>query len=136
MSRASLVADAKRIGVDTVARGRGYAAPKSLDALRVDILERCYGPNLGVVKAKSAAELDQHVTRAVNCSLNKLGYLLGVAQHALANGNRDRAEFIRLHGLKRRRTEEERAKARSASQWFEIARIAHVLIELERDTGA
>jgi hypothetical protein len=118
VSRAGLIADAKRVGVATIARGRGYESPKSNEGLRIDLLERLYGKDLGEVKAKSMAELDNRIRVAVNCQQGEYGYLLGMAQYSLRNGNNARAELKRIEALKRRRPKEEAALFQTAKDAY------------------
>jgi hypothetical protein len=131
VSRAQLIAAAKAIGVETVARGRGYAAPKTADALRVDILERCLGPNLGMQNYGSSTQADIAIARAVDCASGKLGYLLQTSQYCIRMANTDRTELGRLSTLKRRRPADEARMIKSARQWLEIAKIAQDLHSME-----
>ena len=133
MSRAQLITAARAIGVQTEVVQGGKRGAKNSDWLRVDILERCYGPNLGMQKYGSAAQADQAIIRAVDCSTGKLGYLLSVAQHAIRMANTERTEYGRLCGLKRRRPEDESQLLKSARQWLEIGRIAQDLHCVESD---
>jgi hypothetical protein len=64
--------------------------------LRADILERCYGKNLGHIQAKSAAEIDERVIRAAACSKGKLGHLLSRSQYAICCGRDALTEYRRL----------------------------------------
>jgi hypothetical protein len=131
MTRATVIRDAKRIGVSTNLTTRRGTAPKATETLRINVLERCYGPNTGAVSAKRMGDLDAMITRIVDCELGKLGYLLSVSLHALRSGNEERAEYLRLTGLKRRRPADEARLLRSSSQWLSIACIAQDLHAVE-----
>lgn len=131
MTRAQLVAAAKSIGVQTEVVERGRRGAKTTDWLRADILESCYGPNLGVHPYTSATQADIAILRAVDCSTGKLGYLLSVAQMCIRRGNAERTELGRLRGLKRRRPQDEARVFKSARHWFEIAGICQDLWTVE-----
>jgi hypothetical protein len=131
VSRAQLIKAAQAIGVETVARGRGYAAPKTADALRVDILERCYGKNLGMQNYASSAIADIAISRAVDCASGKYGYLLQTAQYCIRMANTDRTEMGRLSTLKRRRPDDEARVLKSARHWLEMAGICQDLHSVE-----
>ncbi|WP_158933768.1 hypothetical protein [Burkholderia sp. S171] len=131
MSRMSLVAAAKRVGVPTTIYARGKTWAKSNEGLRIDLLERCYGNGLGVQTAKTMTELDARIVRAVDCCKGEHGWLLSTAQHALMNANNDRFEANRIAALKRPRPEEIARLRKSAVQWYEVARIAQNMHSIE-----
>jgi hypothetical protein len=133
MSRADLVKAARSLGVQTEVVQGGKRGAKSNDWLRVDMLERCYGPNLGNVGGATKAETDAIILRAVDCASGKFGYLLSTSQYAIRMANTERTEYGRLCGLKRRRPEDEARLLRSARQWLEIARISQELHEVEKE---
>lgn len=132
MSRAQLVAAAKRVGVAVTLHVQGRSGPKHTDVLRVDLLHRCYGPNLGKVgTGLTAQQLDDLITRAVDCARGNLGYSLGVSQACIRDARTELAEYRRLCGLKRRRPADEARLLRSAQHWLEIAHIAQELHQIE-----
>lgn len=131
MSRAQLLAAARTLGIRTdLVAGRKRLA-KNPDALRIDVLERCYGRNLGNVRAKSAAEMDERVSRAADCAVGRLGYLLMVAQGSIADARNALAEWARIRELKRRRPDDEARLLRDARHSLEISDIAQRLHETE-----
>lgn len=130
MSRRDLLTACQRLHIRTDAVAQGKRGSKDNNWLRMDIVERTYGPGLQW-KWKSAAEADQACVRAVDCCLGGFGYLLSVAQSCLKHANDELAEYKRLCGLKRRRPEDEARLLRSAGQWYELARIAQELHAVE-----
>lgn len=131
MTRKQLLEAARSAGVQTEVVQGGKRGAKSNDCLRVDILERCYGPNLGMQRYASAAQADIAIVRAVDCATGKLGYLLSVAQSCIRVANAERTEYMRMCGLQRRRPEDEARLLKSARHWLEIARIAQDLHSVE-----
>lgn len=131
MSRMTLVAAAKRVGVHTTVSERGKHGSKSTEWLRIDLLERCYGKGLGVQKTKTMTELDARIVRAVDCCKGEYGYLLSLAQHALMNANNERAEATRIAALKRPRPEEIAHLRKSSAQWLAMCGIYQNLHSLE-----
>lgn len=134
MSRASLVSAAKRVGVSTVIHSRGRSGPKNIEALRIDLINRTYGPGLHF-RFPDATAADETIVRAVDTALGGNGYLLSLSQAALRNANEERTEYKRLTGLKRRRPKDEAGLLKSAGQWLHIARIAQGLHEVQSGCG-
>lgn len=131
MSRRDLLTACERLHIRTDWTAQGKRGSKDNNWLRMDLVERTYGPGLQW-KWKTAAEADQVCVRAVECCLGGFGYLLSVAQRCQKHGNDELTEYKRLRSLKRRRPDDEARLLRSVSQWFEIARIAQELYDIER----
>lgn len=107
MSRGQLLEAARSLGIRTDVVARGKRGSKDNNWLRADILERCYGKNLGHIQAKTAAEIDKRVARAAQCATSRLGHLLCVAQGAIRDGRNALIEYSRLCSLQRRRPADE-----------------------------
>ncbi len=131
MNRSALIKHAKAVGVATIARGRGYESPKTNEGLRIDLLERLYGPNLGLIQAATPAALDKVIENGIACHKGDYGYLLSMAQHALRNANAARAEAKRIAALKRPRLAEIGAYEQSAFKWMRVCAIFGNLHSIE-----
>lgn len=131
MTRKQLLEAARSIGVQTEVVERGKRGVKNTDWLRADLLERCYGKNLGMQNYASPTIADEAILRAVDCATGRFGYLLSTAQYAIRMANTERTEYGRLCGLKRRRPDDEAQMLKSARQWLEIATIAQDLHSVE-----
>jgi len=130
MSRRDLLAACQRLHIRTDVVAQGKRGSKDNNWLRMDIVERTYGPGLQW-KWKTAAEADAVCVRAVDCCLGGFGYLLSVAQSCLKHANDELTKYKRLRELIRRRPNDEARLLRSAGQWYELARIAQELHAVE-----
>jgi hypothetical protein len=95
MTRPSLVRDAKRLGVATTKRVNGVSYILTTDHLRVALLERIYGPNLGSIGG-TLAEIDTGITRSVATREGKHGPNLQASQRWIRKANTARGEALRL----------------------------------------
>jgi hypothetical protein len=130
MSRRDLLNACGKLGIRTDHVANGKRGSKDNNWLRIDIVERCYGPGLQW-DWNSAAEADAVCARAAAVCRGELGYGLSISQHLLKCGNDELTEYKRLRTLKRRRRDDEAKLLRSAGQWFEMARIAQQLHTME-----
>lgn len=130
MSRRELLNACEKLGIRTDQVARGKRGSKDNNWLRMDIVERCYGPGLSW-HWKSAAEADATCARAARVCRGELGYARQISQHCLKSGNDDLAEYKRLCTLKRRRPDEEAKLLRSVRQWFDMTHIAQELYVME-----
>lgn len=130
MSRRDIIEAARSLGIRSDFHQNGRRFPKHLSTLRVELLERCYGKNLGAITGK-AYQIDEQVLRGVDCALGKLGYYLMVSQAAIRDARNGLIEWKRLTELKRRRPKDEArmldsvvaflAKAREAQEQHEAS---------------
>lgn len=130
MSRRDLLSACYRLRIRTDWTAQGKRGSKDNNWLRTDIIDRTYGPGMHW-SFTSATQADEICVRAAHCCAGDFGYLLGVVQRCLKNGNDELTEYKRLCALKRRRSAEESALLLSAGRWFELSRIAQELHEIE-----
>ncbi|HDR8974123.1 hypothetical protein KDX05_09340 [Burkholderia vietnamiensis] len=121
MSRRQLLDAARRIGVRADLFYNGKRVPMNTEAIRMALLERLYGRNLGKQRAKTQQAMDDRILRGVACARGELGHVLGVAQMSVREGQNALQEYKRLVGLKRRRPSDEATALASARQWLKKA---------------
>lgn len=126
-----MIAAAKRIGMALTLFESGRRGPKTTEYLRIGLLERCYGPNLGVIPVRNLTELDARIVRAVDCKTGLLGKALQAAQHAIQMGNEARAEYLLARGRKTRNPVEEDSLYAFAREWFRVASAAQERAETD-----
>lgn len=123
MSRRDIIEAARSLGIRSDFHQNGRRYPKHINALRVELLERCYGKNLGKVEGK-AYQIDEQVLRGVGCALGKLGYHLMVSQASIRDARNGLIEWKRLTELKRRRPKDEARMLESVTELLAKARAA------------
>jgi len=123
MSRASLVRCAKAIKVPlTVTKGK-TTYPKSIDAIRVDVMEAFYGPNLGVIRG-TAPEIDARIDGAAKTQAGHNGPDLHKSQLCIFMANRERAAAKRLFDEPVKDRDAIDALLKSAKQYLVLANVA------------
>lgn len=137
MSRRDLLNACQRFGISTDHVARGKRGSKDNNWLRVNIVERCYGPGLAW-HWKSAVAADATCVRATACCFGELGIPLEMSQRGLRNAMTEMVELRKLRALTRRKLDVEARLERSIRLWLDLCNAAQKLYEVEanmRDSG-
>lgn len=139
---------AERIGLPTTRQGSKRRVPTGIQDLRIAIVNRCLGPDLGTVgkHCKTALQIDQWLASAVVANhLGELGWTNQQAQRAMREVFE--ARWTRVQAFQELAVAKTKAKRRrlldvieqanrDERQWLDLARVLMDLIELERDMKA
>ncbi|WP_155524350.1 hypothetical protein [Burkholderia sp. PAMC 28687] len=123
MSRASLVRHAKARHIPLVVTKGKVSYPKSIDDLRIELMESFYGPNLGVIKG-TAPDIDARIDWAAKTHDGKCGPDLLRSQLCILLANKDRAEAKRLSEERVKDSAAISALLNSARQYLVLANVA------------
>lgn len=139
---------AEKIGLPTTRPGSKRRVAIGIQDLRIAIVNRCLGPDLGTVggHCKNALQIDQWLASAVVANyLGELGWTQQQAQRAMREAFE--ARWVRVQAwqeLDRAKTRAKRSRMlsvieeanREERQWLDVARVLMDLIEIERDMRA
>jgi len=139
---------AEKIGLPTTRQGSKRRVPIGIQELRIAIVERCLGRDLGTVgkHCTSTLEVDQWLASSVVANYaGELGWTHQQAQRAIREAFE--ARWVRVQAwqeLDRAKTRAKRSRMlsvieeanREERQWLDVARVLMDLIEIERDMRA
>lgn len=139
---------AEKIGLPTTRQGSKRRIAIGIQDLRIAIVNRCLGPDLGTVggHCKNALQIDQWLASCVVANyLGELGWTQKEAQRAMREAFE--ARWVRVQAFQELAVAKTKAKRRrlldaieeanrDERHWLDIARALMDLIEIERDMRA
>ncbi|WP_027815065.1 hypothetical protein [Paraburkholderia bannensis] len=131
MSYASLAADAERMAIPLWLLPYERRGKKTAEKLRVELIRRLLGPAHEGFRGK-LADIDEHLSRLVDCSQGRHGRALQIALTAYETSQRNAAELAKRTVMRRPNRKEVLLLEADVRQWAIVSRAGFAVYRAAR----